>query len=73
LPRAPRASRIIDFYSRQDHWLRDHDHNHLRISRIIRSLGLLKSEEAVIEERGEAASNPVNRDSRGYWIRALVV
>jgi Opioid growth factor receptor (OGFr) conserved region len=70
--------RMSDFYSRQDHWLRYHDHNHLRISRIIRSLALLRSEEAaegflsVIEARVEAASNPVNSDSRGYWRRALV-
>src|SRR6476659_4129666 len=34
------------FYRRNDHWLRSHDHNHLRISRIIHSLALLLSKEA---------------------------
>lgn len=33
--------RMIDFYDRTARWLTDYDHNHLRITRIIKSLGLL--------------------------------
>lgn len=29
------------FYSRNSHWLRPHDHNHLRITRIIEAAGLI--------------------------------
>ena len=65
--------RMTDFYLHNDHWLREIDHNHLRISRIIRSLVLLHSKEAaqgflsVIEGRVEASGNPVNSESRDYW------
>jgi hypothetical protein len=58
--------RMTLFYQRNDHWLRAYDHNHLRITRIIRSLALLRSTEAaqaflsVVEGRVEAAANPVN-------------
>ena len=34
------------FYQRSDHWMRYAAHNHLRVSRIIRSLALLQGEEA---------------------------
>src|SRR4051812_43432996 len=37
--------RMSDFYSRNDHWLVRHDHNHLRITRIIRSASLLLGNE----------------------------
>jgi hypothetical protein len=73
------VSMMAGFYRRKDHWLRPRDHNHLRITRIISSLALLRSKEAaqeflsVIEGRVEAAGNPVNSESRGYWRRALVV
>jgi hypothetical protein len=69
--------RMTDFYRQNDCWLHPHDHNHLRITRIIRSLALLQSTEeakeflSVIEGRVEAAGNPVNSDSRAYWRRAL--
>jgi hypothetical protein len=33
--------RMIDFYDQTTHWLIPYDHNHLRITRIIKSLGLL--------------------------------
>ena len=77
LDRATR--RMTAFYRQNDHWLRPHDHNHLRITRIIRSLALLHSKKAaqgflsVIEGRVEAAGNPVNSLSREYWLRALIV
>jgi len=68
--------RMMDFYQQNDHWLRSYDHNHLRITRIVRSLVVLKSRQAAqeflsaIEGRVEAAGNPVNSDSRDYWRRA---
>jgi hypothetical protein len=77
LDRATR--RMIDFYQQNDHWLRYHDHNHLRISRIIRSLALLQSTAAaqeflsVVELRVEGTGNRVNSESRAYWRRALMV
>ena len=73
------TQRMIDFYQGNDRWLLYHDHNHLRISCITRSLALLKSGRAaqeflsVIEGRVEDAGNPVNSDSRRYWRQALVV
>lgn len=33
--------RMTDFYDKTGHWLVPHDHNHLRITRIIKSLGIL--------------------------------
>jgi hypothetical protein len=37
---------ISGFYQRNDYWIRYAAHNHLRVSRIIRSLALLQGEEA---------------------------
>lgn len=34
------------FLKRQNHWIRDYDHNHLRITRVIKSLRLLVSNES---------------------------
>jgi hypothetical protein len=71
--------RMTLFYERNDHWLRAYDHNHLRITRIVRSLTLLRSTQAAqafllaIEGRVEAAGDPVNNESREYWRRALLV
>jgi hypothetical protein len=73
------VQRMTLFYQRNDHWLRAYDHNHLRITRIVRSLALLRSTEAaqaflsVVEGRVEAAANPVNSESREYWRRAWLV
>ena len=68
--------RMLDFYGRNHHWLVPFDHNHLRITRIIRCLALCVGEE---EARGfhervmqlvEAAGGPVNDESVAYWIEA---
>lgn len=40
------AERMSIFYESTDSWLASHDHNHLRISRIIRSLRLLAGDTA---------------------------
>jgi len=36
--------RMKEFYTSNDHWIRGYDHNHLRITRIIKSLKLLSTE-----------------------------
>ena len=67
------AERMEVFYRRTGQWLRPHDHTHLRITRIIRSLRLLRGDvEAdafrdVILWRVEATRAPVSARSRGYW------
>lgn len=71
------AERMRLFYERTDHWLSPHDHNHLRITRILQSLRLLAGEDEArafhhaIMARHHAAGAPVNRQSLGYWERAL--
>jgi len=68
--------RMLAFYAENDHWLVSLNHNHLRITRIIRCLALCVGEE---EAKGfytdilalvEAAGRPVNEDSLRYWRQA---
>ena len=71
------TERMLAFYSMNRHWLGRFDHNHLRISRIIASLRLLRGEFAAamflreIEALVEKGGNLVNPESRKYWRRAL--
>lgn len=68
--------RMLDFYERNDHWLVPHDHNHLRITRIIRSLHLLVGADyaeeflEAIMERVVEAGRPVSRKNVDYWMDA---
>ena len=39
------ADWYFGFLQRHDHWIRQYDHNHLRITRVIKSLRLLVSDE----------------------------
>lgn len=70
------TDRMDVFYRRTTQWLRPHDHNHLRITRIIRSLRLLRSHEEadafrdVILNRVAATGAPVSRLSLSYWATA---
>ena len=70
-------ARMIRFYDETDGWLRGHDHNHLRITRILTAVGdLLGLDEAQafharVAARNEAAGRPINRDSLRYWKAAL--
>lgn len=65
--------RMLVFYRANDHWLTAFDHNHLRITRIIRCLALcLGREEArrfhdEILALVEAAGNPVSAEALRYW------
>ena len=73
---AAATDRMAHFYLRHGHWLVDHDHNHLRITRIIKSLRLLRGpDEAedfrrIVLRRDEEAGRPVSAGSRQYWMQA---
>jgi hypothetical protein len=70
------AQRMLEFYSRTRWWLTGQDHNHLRITRIIRSLRLLVGLDAAhrfyqaILTLHEAAGAPVNARSLQFWAEA---
>ncbi len=70
------TDRMAVFYQTTHDWLMPNDHNHRRITRIIRSLRLLQGDEAAdafrdaILERVEATRAPVSARSRGYWATA---
>lgn len=71
------TARMLAFYRGRRDWLRAHDHNHLRISRIIRSLGLLVDAEAAADFHAAVtamnadAGSPVDPRNAEYWNRAL--
>jgi hypothetical protein len=71
------CDRMLAFYRANDHWLTAFDHNHLRITRIIRSLALILGREKArhfhneIKALVEAAGNPVNAGSLRYWQEAV--
>ncbi len=73
---AAATDRMEAFYRLTHDWLMPNDHNHLRITRIIRSLRLLVGDEpadgfkAAILSRVEATRAPVSARSRGYWATA---
>lgn len=80
-PRARRrmlaaTRRMEGFYARTDAWLAAHDHNHLRITRIIRSLRLLVDDAAAdafrafILDQLRARGGRVNADSLRFWAAA---
>ena len=73
---AAATDRMDRFYRATHDWLMPADHNHLRITRIIRSLRLLCGDDqaeafkAAILWRVEATQAPVSARSRGYWATA---
>lgn len=73
---AAATDRMEAFYRMTHDWLMPNDHNHLRITRIIRSLRLLVGDDqanafrAAILWRVEATRAPVSARSRGYWSTA---
>ena len=73
---AAATGRMLAFYRARDHWLRGHDHNHLRITRIIRSLRLLAGEapadafrSAILARVGQNGGG-VNPTTLDYWAQA---
>lgn len=73
---AAATDRMDRFYRATHGWLAPNDHNHLRITRIIRALRLLSGDDqaeafkAAILWRVEATQAPVSARSRGYWATA---
>jgi hypothetical protein len=68
------AERMLAFYGANDHWKMSADHNHLRITRIIRSMRLILGDAAAdgFRERitALAAGTPIPELTRRYWARA---
>jgi ADP-ribosylglycohydrolase len=68
--------RMHRFYEQNDFWLRQGDHNHLRITRILKSITLLNTKENArdfydfILRRVEMAK-PVTDESLEYWRKSL--
>ena len=70
------ADWYFGFLQRHDHWIRQYDHNHLRISRAIKSLRLLVSDEvadqfksAILDFLGGNIS-VIGKRTREYWLSA---
>ena len=67
------AARMLAFYADSDAWLGGYDHNHLRITRIIKSLRLLSGHEAAdgfkhdIRELANARGGAINPTTLSYW------
>lgn len=70
------ASWFLGFLERNDHWITKYDHNHLRITRVIKSLRLLASNEAADEFRDKMLRlagdklNLIDQKARGFWTNA---
>jgi Opioid growth factor receptor (OGFr) conserved region len=73
---AAATDRMTIFFGQTRHWLAPADHNHLRITRIIRSLRLLRGDGPANAFRDDvlacvkAMQAPVSARSRGYWMTA---
>ena len=71
------AQWYLGFLQRNDHWIKAYDHNHLRITRAIKSLRLLLSKEIaerslnlVFNITGDRV-NVVRQDAIGFWKSGL--
>jgi hypothetical protein len=70
------TARMLRFYRETSWWLRWQDHNHLRITRINKSLRLLVAPDAArqffeaIMALHDAAGAPVNPRSLRFWVEA---
>ena len=64
---------FIGFLERNDHWITKYNHNHLRITRVIRSLRLLASDKAADGFRDKVLAlagdnlNLVDQKARAFW------
>ena len=70
---AESARWFLGFLERNDHWITNYNHNHLRITRVIKSLRLLASDKAADEFRDKVLAlagdnlNLVDQKARGFW------
>jgi len=67
------AQWYLGFLQRNDHWIKSYDHNHLRITRVIKALNLLLSQRvaltllnSVLEVAGDEV-NSVNQNAIRFW------
>ncbi|MDA8730583.1 opioid growth factor receptor-related protein [Alphaproteobacteria bacterium] len=64
---------FLGFLERNDHWIIKYNHNHLRITRVIKSLRLLASDKAADEFKDKVLAlagdnlNLVDQKARGFW------
>jgi len=64
---------FLGFLERNNHWITKYNHNHLRITRVIRSLRLLASDKAADEFRDKVLAlavdnlNLIDQKARGFW------
>lgn len=65
------------FFEWNDHWIKAYDHNHLQITRVVKSLDLFLSQKApiacqnsVLEILGDQ-NNPVSQDA--IWFRKAAI
>jgi hypothetical protein len=69
--------RMEQFYLNNNHWLTEYDHNHYRITRILKSLNLLLDNERAeiflskIMDKVNKAEGKVNEESILIWEKAL--
>jgi len=70
---AKSARWFLGFLERNDHWIIKYNHNHLRITRVIKSLRLLASDEAADEFRDKVFGylgdevNLIDAKARSFW------
>ena len=70
---AESARWFVGFLERNNHWVTKYNHNHLRITRLIKSLRLLASDEAADEFRDKVLAlasdnlNLVDQKARAFW------
>ena len=70
---AKSARWFLGFLERNNHWITKYNHNHLRITRVIKSLRLLARDEAADEFRNKVLAaagdklNLVDQKARGFW------
>ena len=73
---AAATDRLAIFYYRNGHWLTASELNHLRITRSIKSLRLLRGDEladafrTLLLARVEEAGSPIGKPTLGFWARA---
>ena len=70
---AKSARWFLGFLERNNHWITKYNHNHLQITRVIKSLRLLASDAAADEFRDKMLAvagdnlNLVDQKARGFW------
>ena len=70
---AKSASWFLGFLERNNHWITKYNHNHLRITRVIKSLRLLASDKAADEFKDKVFGylgdevNLIDAKARSFW------